>query len=79
MYEHIVEKGLDISDLDAQLKFLVYELGKYSNVLYALRNAKSLKQASDIVLLEFERPRDKSEKVKKARIAYGQVYLDKYS
>ena len=69
-----------IGDLDMQLEFLALELRtNYSGVLDALRSAKSVRAASDAVLLHYERPKDQSEKVKVKRAGYGQRYYDTYA
>ena len=72
-------KNVSIDNLEMQLEFLVKELKGYTEVWNVITTATSLKQASDIVLLKFENPANKSEAAKKKRIEYGQVYFDKYS
>lgn len=72
-------KGKSIGDLDMQLDFLIKEIAGYSGVCSTLKSAKSVRAASDKVLLEFERPADQSEAVKIRRASYGQKYYDKYS
>lgn len=69
-----------IGDLETQLCFLFKELSEgYTSVLEVLKTATSVRQASDSVLLKFERPADQSENVKTKRADYGQTYLDKYA
>lgn len=68
-----------IGDLEMQLDFLWEELQGYSSVLSALKTATSLREASDSVLLNFERPADQSEAVKARRATYGQTYYSKFS
>lgn len=68
-----------IGDLDMQLAFLCGELeSKYPGVLSVLKNAKSVREASDYVLFHFEAPRDQSEAVQERRAAYGSVYYSRY-
>lgn len=51
-----------IGDLEMQLGFLMQELSTgYKTVLNVLRTTVSVREASDIVLLQFERPADQSE------------------
>lgn len=50
--------GTSIGNLDMQLAFLWKELQGYTSVLSALRNAKSVREASDAVMLRYERPAD---------------------
>lgn len=72
-------KGKSIGDLDMQLDFLIKEIAGYTGVCSTLKSAKSVRAASDKVLLEFERPADQSEAVKIRRASYGQKYYDKYA
>ena len=68
-----------IGDLEMQLDFLYKELCEgYKTVLSVLKNAKSVLEASNIVLLQFERPANQSESVQAKRASYGQKYYDKF-
>lgn len=72
--------GKSIGDLEMQLGFLMQELSTgYKTVLNVLRTTVSVREASDIVLLRFERPADQSEARQKQRAEYGQKYFDKYA
>lgn len=71
--------GKSIGDLDMQIAFLVKELGSYAGTFSVLKSAKSVREASDKVLTDFERPADQSEAVKVKRAGYGQTYFDKYA
>lgn len=69
-----------IGDLEMQLNFLVYELQtSYKSVWNKLLSSTSVRQASDAVLTEFEKPADQSENVKIKRASFGQIYYDKYA
>ncbi len=71
---------MSVGDLDTQLDFLIWEMRVlYSDVLDALRTAKSVREASDAVLTGYERPKDQSEKAKAKRAGYGQRYYDTYA
>lgn len=73
------QKNKSIGDLDTQMEFLVYQLEKsYKSVWIILKRAKSVREASDAVLLQFERPADQSAAVQEKRAAYGQTYFDNY-
>ena len=76
---YVQERGVSVGDLTAQLGFLCKELTEYSSVLSALKNASSVRAASDVVLTKFERPADQGDAVQKKRAAYGQTYYDKYA
>ncbi len=72
--------GKSVGDLETQLAFLVHELGgSFPAVLSALKTAKTVRAASDVVLLKFERPANQGEAVKQKRAQYGQVYYDKFA
>lgn len=72
-------KKKSIGDLEMQLEFLVQELKtSYKNSVYnILVNATTVQQASDVVLMNFERPANAATQ-KSKRAAMGQVYYDKY-
>ena len=75
------KKGKSIGDLTTQLEFLVQELttGYKTSVWEVLKTAKSVLEASNAVLLKFERPADQSEAVQTKRASYGQEYYDAYA
>lgn len=52
---------------------------QYANVWYTLVNAASVRQASDAVLLKFERPADQSERVQAYRAGLGQKWFDQFA
>ncbi len=72
-------KGASIGDLDMQMEFLWEELGSYKAVKSALIGAKSIREASDIVLTKYEKPANQSETVKMKRAKYGQQYYDQFA
>lgn len=80
LYEYAKSKNKSIGDLELQLEFLYKELGEsYRSVLNTLKSAKSVLEASNAVLLKFERPADQSTSVQNKRASYGQTYYDKYA
>ena len=54
-----------------------YNIQRYSSVVKVLRSAKSIKEASDIVLTKYEKPANQSESVKKKRAEYGKKIFDR--
>lgn len=73
-------RNTSVGNLNTQLDFLWDELNSYySGVLSDLRNAASVKSASDSVLLNFERPADMSDRVKRYRESVGIGIFNKYS
>ena len=80
LLEYAKKKKKSIGDLEMQLEFLVEELeSSYVSVLSVLKNAKTVKAASDCVLTKYERPANQSASVKTKRAGYGQKYFDKYA
>lgn len=80
LLNHCKAAGASIGDLDTQLSFLMKELSEgYSGVLSTLRNATSVLEASNAVLLQFERPADQSQSTQSKRAGYGQTYYDKFA
>ena len=51
----------------------------YTTVINAVKNAKDIRTASDIVMLKYERPAGKTESAKKKRADYGQKYFDQFA
>lgn len=62
-----------IADINSQVEFLWRELQNYTSVLKVLKNTKSIQEASDIVLVKFERPANQGDSVKKKRAEYGKM------
>ena len=80
LYDWAKSKGKSIGDLETQLEFLIKELkSSYKSVLSVLKTATEVKTASDIVLIKFENPKDKSDSVKNERARYCQMFFDKYA
>ena len=68
-----------IADINVQLEFLWQEMQGYKNMMTKLKNSKSVREASDAFLLDFERPASMNlESTKTKRAGYGQEYYDKY-
>lgn len=68
-------KGVSIGDTLTQAEFIYKELSEsFPAVLKVLKTAASIREASDAVLLQFEKPGDQSEAVQKKRAGYGQGY-----
>lgn len=80
-------KGKSIGDLEMQLQFLVKELNAYSGMTQSVKNASSVKEASDFILMNFERPasvgpnatEEQRTKTKNDRAGFGQTYYNKYA
>ena len=79
LLEYAKESGSSIGDLQMQMEFLWKELQGKKAVLNTLKNATSVKEASDVVLTKFERPADQSDAVKAKRESYGIQFYNKYA
>ena len=80
MLDYHKKANASIGDLNTQLQFLMYELNKNytTSVLKVLKEATSILEASNAVLLKFERPADQSTAVQTKRAEYGQKYYNDY-
>lgn len=71
-------KKKSIGDEDMQIEFLINEIKGYSTVWITLKNAKSVREASDVVLTQYERPANQSESVKVKRCEYGESFYKEF-
>lgn len=79
MLEYHQGKGKSIGDLETQKEFIYKELSEsFPAVLKVLKTAASIREASDAVLLNFERPADQSRSAQEKRASYGQEYEKLY-
>ena len=75
LLDYARSQGASIGDLQTQAEFLYKELStSYKSVLSVLKAAASIREASDAVLLHFERPKDQSVSVQAKRASYGLEY-----
>lgn len=81
LYNRFITGGFSsIADLQLQINYLLYELANdYPGVLYVLKNATSVKQASDKVLHDFENPADQSLAVEVYRASLGTNYYNEFA
>lgn len=74
------ENNKSIGDLNLQLEFLINQFKNNFNKLYQLLiSTNSVKEASNGVLLQFERPADQSEAMQTKRASFSQTYYDKFT
>ena len=72
--------GKSIGDWQMQVDFFCKEMAEdYPPILAILKKAANVREASDAVLLNFERPADQGEAVQEKRAAFGQAFFDKYA
>lgn len=69
------EHGCSIGDAQMQTAFLLQELRAYPNVWHVLTSAANVREASDAVMLEFERPADVSNAARSRRAVLGEQFL----
>lgn len=80
LYDFARLKGTSIGDLQMQMEFIWTELGRnYRSVLDTLFSAKSVREASDAVMLKYEVPADTSEDNRATRADLGQMYFERYA
>lgn len=69
-----------VGNQETQIEYLLIELsGSFASVLRGLKAAKSVREASDLVLTKFEQPSDQSESMKATRAGYGRKYLEMFA
>ena len=72
-------KGVSIGDRDMQVDWFIQAMkNDYKDIWSVLTTAKTVREASDAVLLKFERPADQSEAVQVKRAGFGEEFLAKY-
>ena len=73
-------RGTSVGDRDMQVDaFCSLLRSEYSSVWNTLLTATSVRQASDAVLLGFERPADQSEAVQRYRAALARQFYDRFA
>lgn len=70
------ERGTSIGDLTTQLEMVSLELTG-TPILEDLKNASSVPEASDIVMLRYERPANQSAEARQRRTSYSQYFYNK--
>lgn len=75
LLQYAKKTGKSIGDTKMQLDFMIQELQAYRSVWAKLKTAAYVKDASDMVLTQYERPADQSEGVKISRAAIGEGVL----
>lgn len=71
------KQGKSIGDCQMQLDFLLQEIREYTAVWNTLKTANNIKAASDMVLLQYEKPANQSESVRQTRASLGQGVYDR--
>lgn len=76
LLEFAKSKGVSIGDTKMQVEFYLHELQSYPGVLYVLTTSDDVKQCSDIVCTEFERPAVNN---LDARYRYSMEFYEKFN
>lgn len=72
-------RGVSIGSLNMQIDFLMQELRElFPSVLTTLKKVQSVQEASDLFMVQFENPADKSQAAKNVRAALALKMLSKY-
>lgn len=74
------QTGKSIGDLGMQLGFLTQQLQtKYPGVWSTLKSTNSIQDATNKVMLEFERPADQSQSAKNRRAGFSKSFYNSYA
>lgn len=79
LYEFTIKKGFAIDDLDKQLDFVIVELNDKKGFVEQLNKCKSLREATVMILTQYERPADQGPAVQDRRTQYAELYFNKYA
>lgn len=71
--------GKDIGSVEVQIGYLLKELPAYKTVWQVLREAKTVREASDIVMLKYEKPATVTDAMKERREKYGLGYYNQFA
>lgn len=78
LYKFCKAKGKSIGDITTQLECLYQQLTNLK-LISSLSSSKSVREASDIFLTKFEKPKNQTEYIKNLRATYGQKYYDEFA
>ncbi|MBQ8238751.1 MAG: hypothetical protein IJZ39_11460 [Oscillospiraceae bacterium] len=77
---YVKKMAVSVADLEGQLLFMAHEMAtNYKSMWNLLKTTTSIKEASDAVLTQYERPADQSDAAKAKRVAYAQEFYEKYA
>lgn len=80
LYDYTINSGYKINDLNRQLSFIINELTiNYKGAFNMLREAKSIKEASNIILTQYEKPADQGSNVQNRRAEYSQEFYNQFA
>lgn len=73
------KKKKSIADLEVQLEFLWEEMQKYTGMMNVLREAHTIRTASNAFLFNFEKPADQSVDVQNNRVKLAEEFYMKFA
>ena len=80
LYDMAKSRGVSVGDLNLQLEYLVSEMSeRYKSAWNAVTEATNIRDASDVVMLRYEKPANTSESARHKRAGYGQKYYDQFA
>lgn len=72
--------GASVGDINIQLNYIWKELKEsYKTVYNAIMNATNIREASDVIMLKYEKPVNTSETMKQKRANYGQQFFNTFA
>ena len=77
LYDLCKQNNTSIADVNSQLECLCNQLLR-QKILELLKQSNSVREASDLFLVQFERPQDQGEGAKQKRAEYGQKYFTQF-
>lgn len=78
LYNLAIKSGRSIGDMELQLTFMLREFKSYK-ILDAMKNAKSIYDATKIMMLDYEKPYDQSEQAILRRTKYAEQFYNQYA
>ena len=80
LQKYAKQTGRSVGHLQMQLEYMAKEMSEsYKSVWKAVTEAKSIRGASDVVMLKYEKPATTTEAAKQKRADYGQKYYDQFA
>lgn len=80
LWNYMKSVGVSVGSLTYQLGFLWKELSEdFPKTCEMMKNAKSIREASDQFMTRYEKPGDQSENMKRRRANYGQKFYDQFA
>lgn len=79
LLDYAKSKGVSIGDFQMQIEFILKELTEhYTSIYEALKNAKSVREASDVVVTKYEKPATITEQTMATRAGFGEDFYNEF-